>query len=348
MHPRPEEEEGEQLGAVGVELSEAERRTLVDLGVDIEAFLEGINNNNNNNGESHSTSAPDSDGSLPVAKRRRRLAPPSAARSVDSTAAVWSALERNSELIISVARAQVARARRSYESELERTRKKAEAAAAAQRAAVARPLVGGPAAEAGPGPEAGNKVVKEEDGGEKVDEGALKEEEEGERAGQAELEDGERASLSLPLSASPGNAPPHEYHQTLIPHRSAPLNLSQSASRLSRLPPRRIAKTRPPQRRDNNNNNNNNKLDRDDAPARPPAPGVPLATRAALARRAAEGTEFPRDARPATCSRGQVARECFATGDGDGRLWGRWTGDGLEGLTRDEILCAARVPRCAH
>ncbi|KWU44706.1 hypothetical protein RHOSPDRAFT_33789 [Rhodotorula sp. JG-1b] len=194
LHPRPEEE-GEQLGAVGVELSEAERRTLVDLGVDIEAFLEGITNNNG--GESHSTSAPDSDGSLPVAKRRRRLAPPSAARSVDSTSAVWSALERNSELIVSVARAQVARARRSYETELERTRKKAEVAQRAAAAAVNRPIIGGPAVGAGAGAEAGNKVVKEEEGGEKVDEGALKEEEEGERAGQAELEDAKALLDSL-------------------------------------------------------------------------------------------------------------------------------------------------------
>lgn len=216
MHPHghdgdeeEQEEGGQALLGVGVELSEAERRTLVDLGVDIEAFLEGINNNNNNHKhESHSAPAPDTDGSRPVAKRRRRLGSAAAAarRSVDSTTvAVWSALERNSELIVSVARAQVARARRSYELELERTRKKAATAAAAQRSAVAaaaRPLIGGSAAGAGAGPEAGNQVVKEEGGGEKVDEGALKkEEEEGERAGQAELEDGERGlspSLSFP------------------------------------------------------------------------------------------------------------------------------------------------------
>ncbi|KAG0665350.1 hypothetical protein C6P46_006797 [Rhodotorula mucilaginosa] len=196
-----EQEEGEEQLRDGVELSEAERRTLVDLGVDIEAFLEGINNNNNNHKhESHSAPAPDTDGSRPVAKRRRRLGTAAAAarRSVDSTTvAVWSALERNSELIVSVARAQVARARRSYELELERTRKKVEAAAAAaQRAAVAaRPLVGG----TGVGAEAGNKVVGEGGGGgERAgDEGALKEDEEGERAGKAELEDAKALLDSL-------------------------------------------------------------------------------------------------------------------------------------------------------
>jgi hypothetical protein len=286
-----EQEEGEEQLRDGVELSEAERRTLVDLGVDIEAFLEGINNNNNNHKhESHSAPAPDTDGSRPVAKRRRRLGTAAAAarRSVDSTTvAVWSALERNSELIVSVARAQVARARRSYELELERTRKKVEAAAAAaQRAAVAaRPLVGG----TGVGAEAGNKVVGEGGGGgERAgDEGALKEDEEGERAGKAELEDGECGLSPSPLSPFLGNAS----SQFIINPNTALLrSFSQSAPRLSRLAPRRIAKTRP---------RRNDKHDDAAAPARPPAARVPLATRAALARRSTEGTEFPRDARPA-------------------------------------------------
>lgn len=162
-----------------------------------------------------------------------------------------------------------------------------------------------------------------------MDEGALKKEEEeeekGERAGKAELEDGEQRGV--PLSAL------HILiiNATLMPLRSAPL-LSQSAPRLSRLPPRRLAKTRPTPRHD------------DDAPACPPAARVPLATRAALARRATKGTELPRDARPAPGSRGQVAREFVASG-GDGRLRRRrrrrGTGDGLEGVGFRDYVCAA-------
>ncbi|GAA5990621.1 hypothetical protein JCM10908_003158 [Rhodotorula pacifica] len=151
-------QEGEEEELV---LSEEESATLRELGVDIQAFLAGAKHS--------SSSAPPT----PSSKKSR----PRPAAS--STTAVWSALEHNSSLIVRVARAQVARARISYEEELKRLRRRAELAMQRANRPVPVPVPGAPA-------------VVVEASGEEGEKGFVVE-----RAGKAELEDAEALLDSL-------------------------------------------------------------------------------------------------------------------------------------------------------
>lgn len=172
----PMREEAEKDALV---LTEAEAATLRELGVDLEAFLDGAKSNARSRfAGSGSRSGSDSAAAAEGVKRLRTGAPVADAENDEE--AVWTALERNAELIVRVARAQVARARESYEAELRlRSRKRAEQQ---QRGAVRPNPLGG-----GGGLVALQKGVDnntEETDGEGLD-----------RAGSAELKDGASSPL---------------------------------------------------------------------------------------------------------------------------------------------------------
>lgn len=160
----------EQEEEDAIVLSEQESETLRSLGVDIEALLAGPDSRKQRTATPNRPRAP--------RPRERKPVADSSASSRDAEAAIWTRLEENAELIVRVARAQVARTRDSYDEELRRLRRRAEKAARIAN----RPV-----------PAAGAPVKEEEK--EAVLAG---EEAPGEKAGRAELEDGESGTDSVP------------------------------------------------------------------------------------------------------------------------------------------------------
>ncbi|GAA5867721.1 hypothetical protein JCM3774_003391 [Rhodotorula dairenensis] len=179
-----------------VALTEAEEATLRELGVDIEAFLEGANSTAGSDPTAVAGTKPTRLPAAAVAAAASpRANPPPAGSAADAAKGVWTALERNADLIVRVARAQVARTRTSYDAELHRVRKRAAAAAEAQQQRAVRAGLQGTEPSKGLGTGTGRE------------EGVGAEVEVVERAGRAELKDAEALldSLVALIASLPSN-----------------------------------------------------------------------------------------------------------------------------------------------